>query len=237
MDPKKLLFLLSVLLPFFIAACDTTESDNVEKPVYDYVFLNIGDCRQVQGDYDGSKFYETMEVTGKTKRSDSLEVYTVKVTSQLYGAIFNEYYFIRDGYYYYTELDSTFTSESLYGQPYGEQKLAKVSPAEGDTWHRYPKDTASFSVRFQNTKSTLAGEFSNVCAFYLSPQNMTIYYAANYGYIGTSRDSVDTYTATYVKSGTSEIGELVPIDATSFYQMNKNDMRGIRHSPFGFPTN
>lgn len=232
MNLKKFFIVIAPIIFLFISACDSTETDN-QKSVQSYVFLNIGDMRQIRGEYNGLSYYETDEITGKTKRADSLEVYVMKITNQLYGAVWDEYYFIRDGYYYWTDLDSTSGSEMLFGHPYNEQRLAKVNPTKGDSWHRYPKDTSSFTVEFQDVKTALAGQFFDVCALNLSSPNMTIYYAANYGYIGTAIDSIDEYSITYVKSGEKEKGELVPIDTTSFSKTNKLEINRTRKSFFG----
>ncbi|MGK9478020.1 hypothetical protein ACSSV9_14535, partial [Melioribacter sp. OK-6-Me] len=100
----------------------------------EYMSLNVGDIRQYCMPYSNNPEIHTVwKIAGKTHRSDGTEVFITEWYFYSYdsNSKYVSYYFIRDGFLIYTELEKTSTYQ---GNPYSEQRLAKISPNDGDVW-------------------------------------------------------------------------------------------------------
>lgn len=213
-----LLFLITTIL-LSINACETstTPLDNIIDVTADeYMSLNIGDIRQFYMPYSiNDTIYTVWKITGKTFRSDSTEVFI----SEWYTYNYNprnkylEYNFIRDGFYYFTELEK---SSKVSGNPYFEQKLAKIKPHDGDIWLQTagfinpgsPKD--SITAKHLDKFVTPVGAFKEVYSFVSSIGSKT-YYAKYYGFLGISfsDNKSDLFIVNYMKIKGKEIGKYV----------------------------
>lgn len=232
----KFLFIDFVIL-LFISACE-----NSNEPIdssNEYMSLNVGDIRQYSMPYSANPEIHTVwKITGKTYRSDSTEVFI----GEWY--IYNldprnkrvSYYFIRDGFFYSTELEE---SSEYPGNPYFEQKLAKVKPNDSDKWMQIvgyinPDSTKDYlTARYLGEYDTPAGKFQDVYNLISSQQledssqvlegseQSRIYYAKYWGHLGiafTDKQS-DLFIVNYMKIKDKEIGQFISMDLAK--QSNK----------------
>jgi len=203
------------------SGCKSSTEPNDDSINNEYMSLNIGDIRQFYMPYNsGLTEHSVWKVTGKTHRSDGLEVFI----SEWYILNYSpqnktiEYNFIKDGYYYYTKLDST---TDVPGNPFFEQRLAKIRPNNGDKWlqtsasyfdPKYPID--SVKAAHLDSYSTPAGVFKDVFSFEFTGGGKS-YYAKYFGYIGAafSTDPNDLFIANYVKIKGKEMGKYFKMDS------------------------
>jgi hypothetical protein len=182
-----------------------------------YMPLNVGDIRQMVWVEDSATVLWT--ITGTTLRKDGTPVYCMEWKT---GTSFIEtyYYLNKGGYFLATELDTTrFTSIDKKLNPYGEQRLAKLSPKDGEKFlHTVgDSDNTFWTTHKEGSVETFCGLFEDVYSFTLifgSEQSLVLstYYAKGYGYLGTSgffSDSLD-YMVTYIKIGGVTRGTLWP---------------------------
>jgi hypothetical protein len=112
--------------------------------------------------------------------------------------------------------------ESGYeNNPYNEQRLAKVSPVAGETWIRSSEDPATFKAHYVGEKTVQAGTFSDVYAFTASDMDMRIYYARDFGHIGSSSNGRDLITVNYIKVNGNERGTFVSPNGNMPRRLNK----------------
>lgn len=223
----RLLIVLSfiLLLPLFISCESTTET---ESPI-PYVSLSVGDVRQYFTEVDSS--YTKWSIIGKTHRTDGQKVFVSEyITDSTKRQFYN---FIRDGYMYSTHLDINSEGWNLQGNPYVEQRLAKLYPMEGDKWVQIDgdMDTVYFAAKYEGERFTPAKNFKNVFGFTLGTF-LTVYYAQGYGHIGiTSFDGSNPSFVNYIKVNGNEYGEYVP--NTSLPKLNSPKNTSAKRK-FGF---
>lgn len=202
-------FVFTVLIILSASSC----SDAVVNPPDDppYVSLQTGDERQFVLTTDSSTLL--YRITGTTKRSDSTLVFRSEWVYGTDTAVNVSYYFIRDGYFIATDLDTTEQGHSAVpGNPFREQKLAKLYPANGDRWKSINGDTSSiyFTASFTDSTQTFAGRFSN-CVCYSAGDILKIYYAKGVGHIASHFNQGEgKYLASYIKTGGKVIGSKFP---------------------------
>ncbi|MEW5844197.1 MAG: hypothetical protein AB1775_13135 [Bacteroidota bacterium] len=219
----KFILFISIVILLFTSACDTSTAPVDEIPgvtTDEYMSLNVGDIRQFYMPYaDNNMVHTVWKVTGKTFRSDSTEVFVNEWYTAIYSSYSKrvEYGFIRDGFYYYTELEKT---SKIPGNPYFEQALAKIKPQDGDKWlqtagilgSRVPPDT--LTSKYLDKLETPAVVFHDVFS-YTGPGGEKTYYAKYFGYLGISfsSDKRDLFIVNYMKINGREIGKYVKMDS------------------------
>lgn len=225
-------FLISIIL-LGILGCENSTEPIDENDLNAYMSLHIGDIRQFHMPYSSfDTIYTLTKVTGKTFRSDGTEVF---ITEWYTYNLNNEnkyltYDFIRDGYYITTKLDSTKTY-TYPGNPYDEQKLAKINPIENETWLQiegyYNPDSSQYylTAKHLDYYETPAGKFKDVFCFINTrgepnTEGSKTYYAKYYGYLGIAftDDIRDLFIVNYLKINGKEVGNY--IDMSKF---NKNN--------------
>lgn len=214
-----------ILLLLSVAGCKSSPTEVINTND-DYMSLNVGDIRQCYMPYSANDtIYTVWKITGKTFRSDSTEVFTSEWYTYNYDPRnrYFEYYFIRDGFLYSTQLEKTST---LLGNPYDEQKLAEVKPHEGDTWlqtvgYINPDSTQDyFTAKHLDEFDTPAGKFKDVYCFIgnngsPNTEQGKTFYAKYFGYLGISfTDSLSQlFVVNYMKINGKEIGKYVQMAA------------------------
>ena len=224
MKKSYLVLLVSIFLSV-VNGCKKAPTEVSTSDNNNYMSLHVGDVRQLYTPYSSmDTIYMLWKVTGKTFRSDDLEVYK----SEWYTYNLNpqnsyyQYNFIRDGYYYGTQLDSTSTYP---GNPYFEQKLAEINPKEGDTLLQivglYDPDSTQKYIyaKYLGSFKTPAGIFNNVFCFvnYESSANhyrevSETFYTKQFGYLGitTVKDSLkNLLVVNYMDINGNKIGNYV----------------------------
>lgn len=206
-----------VLLSFFLfslfilnSCTSTTEPTSL---VEGYVILKVGLVKQYYNYNDST--YTNDKIYGKAIREDGQEVYigAHSNSSPYIHQIDYSYYFIRDGYYYFTSLIN-------YGDeknPFHEQRIGKVYPKEGDSW--YLDDNAPDSTKIQfiahyiGQMTTPAGTFPNVYEYqFYDPEvkeSYHVYYAEGVGSLG-SISSRNKALLNYAKIDDKDYGEQIP---------------------------
>lgn len=200
-------FIISIVL---VISCESTTETESPTP---YMSLNVGDVSQYFREKDS--LYIKGSIIGEATRTDGQKVY---IGESEYNNFPDEnrksYYFIRDGYFYSTELDTTSEEDIKKTNPFWEQRLAKLFPEDGDKWLHTDRDVDRiyFVAKYEGEKSTPAKDFKNVYAFTLDTL-MKIYYAEGYGHIGSSPiNGNNELLLNYLKINGEEYGEYIPQD-------------------------
>jgi hypothetical protein len=226
----EILILAITVLSFYGCKRNSTEPLPVTNTTY--TPLNTGDVRQLVYLTDSST--TLMKIVGTLKRRDGAEVFAMEWT---YGTQRpdTQYYLIKDGFFMSTELSSGSSSIN----PFGEQRLGKVNPVNGETWlHTLgSSDSLFFTATYCKELRTLCGTFTNVYGFTMTEVSaghidtmMTPFYAENIGYIGTGSISnlrLD-FSASYIKVANQEYGSLWPAKTVGLYKRNINNKLSIQ---------
>ena len=226
----EILILVIAVLSF--CGCKKNSTEPLPVTNSTYIPMNIGDVRQLVFLADSSTIL--IKVVGTTKRTDGLDVFVVE---QTYGlGLFYEYpdtsyFIIKDGYFMSTSL---YPFDSTYGysdstNPFGEQRLGKVNPVNGDTWIDYIKgsNTSIVTATYYKELVTFCGTFTNVYGFNFFDSGLTVFYAENIGYIGTDFNSLSSniqIRASYIKVANQEYGALWPTKNTRPYLLSKRNL-------------
>ena len=231
------IWLLSILLLTF--KCSNNTEPVVKKPDA-FMTLNIGDVRQY---YDEKKLYIQVRVIDTLKRTDGKKVFALEESLLLDDGIYKgiNYYFIENGYFKQTYLDTVKTQDKNSENPFNEQKLAQVFPENGNSFLRNlgAPDSAKiyFHIKLLDTLKTKYNTFQNVAEYTRisnsSNTQGTFYYASGYGHIGslfTSGKDTARVFVTYLKVNGREIGKYNEVFKKSLKKIkiiNKSIFRGI----------
>jgi hypothetical protein len=187
-----------------------------------YVPMHVGDIRQLVDPADSSTYL--LQFIGTRKRSDGQEMF-VETWKRGISDIDTSYWFVREGYWIYSELDSSFnSSQNLSKNPYSEQRLSLESPKEDLRWIIIPGDTTSMYMMTINLGKTrtLCDTFYQTYGMGLiysladTIPWMIVKYAPNIGWIGTwvydfyKQQGYDAALLSYAKVGGNVIGRLWP---------------------------
>ncbi len=191
----------------------------------EYMSLNIGDFRQYCMPYSNNpEIHAVWKIVGKTFRSDGTEVFITEWYFYSYDSNnkYVSYYFIRDGFLIYTELEKTSTYQ---GNPYSEQRLAKLAPNNGDVWlqtvgYINPDSSMDYlTAKYLNNFNTPARKFKDVFSLVSSrgtsgTEVSEIYYAKYYGHIGYSviGDSSSFLLVNYMRIKGKEVGKYAEME-------------------------
>lgn len=206
-----------------------------------YTPLDVGDIRQLV--FHGDSSTTLMSVVGKTNRSDGTEVFIEEWKYGKQSVPFVSYYLVKDGYYMATELDTTSDDDINKAiNPFGEQRLAKSHPVDGETWiHTLGRYDGAFWVSESIRKlNTLCGTFDNVFAFTLFEKPgssiLTTYYAGGVGYLGTSTSFFPglDFSCSYIKVNGKVYGHLWPAKDPTIGPINEqeNPIKMLAAYPF-----
>jgi hypothetical protein len=182
-----------------------------------YMSLNVGDIRQYYVAPDN--FYIQWEVISKTLRADSIETFTINESYILPNGIFNAttYYFIKDGYFIKTNIDTTLTSTNTFN----EERLAKIYPSNGENFliNIGASDTNKLfmNVKMIDSLETNVITFKEIAEYEQiknnNPTGFKSYYAKRYGHIGSiihTRTDEVKILLNYLKTNQYELGSYVP---------------------------
>lgn len=231
---------ISLAVLFIVIGCE-----NSNEPLdiaNEYMSLNIGDIRQYCMPYSNNPEIHTVwKIVGKTHRSDCTEVFTTEWYYYSYDANnkYVSYYFIRDGFLFYTELEKSSTYPE---NPYSVQRLAKIIPNDGDVWlqtvgYLNPDSSKDFlTAKHLNDFNTPAGKFKDVFALISSKgtsgtEVSEIYYTKYFGHLGYSviGDSSSFLLVNYISVKGREVGKYVEME-NSKSTIKKDDYK--RQHPF-----
>ena len=223
-----LIFFIMICLLYLTSCKHSTEPNDNFIFDDDYMSLNVGDIRQFYMPYNSVLTeHSVWEVTGKTHRSDGVEVFISEWYTLNYFPESRrlEYDYIKDGYLYETQLDST---TDVPGNPFYEQRLAKIRPNDGDKWlqtagyfdPKYPID--SIVAQHLDSYNTPAGEFKDVFSIEFTGGSKT-YYAKYYGYLAMAFSTApsDLFIVNYLKIKGREMGKYFKMD--SLLSKNSNN--------------
>lgn len=217
-----------IYLIFFTSLFIVFGCENSNEPLdiaNEYMSLNIGDIRQYCMPYSNNPEIHTVwKIVGKTNRSDGTEVFVTEWYYYSYAPNnkYVSYYFIRDGFLYFTELEKT---SDYPGNPYSEQRLAKILPNDGDVWiqtvgYLNPDSSKDYlTAKHLKDFNTPASKFQNVFAL-ISSKGTTgtevseIYYAKFFGHLGYSviGDSSSFLLVNYMSIKGREVGKYVEME-------------------------
>ncbi len=207
---KSLLIFFSFTIILIHISCSSNSTGPEE--IDDYMSLSVGDIREYyDADYD---MYQIWEITGKTKRADSLDVF-IGIYKSIYDTSNNypSYYAIRDGYFVSTNLEKSTNLKN----PFVEHRLAKLNPKDGDRWLQTEgvadSEKVYFSAEYVENYETPAAIFEDVIGFTLSDIPLTVYYSKYFGHLGSSMPIPNSIkiSINYAKINGREVGEFVPL--------------------------
>ena len=204
-----ILIILSFGIIFSIGCKDNLTDTIVEES---YVVLNIGDVRQFYNPRDSSHF--NLSYVGKAQRADGLEVIIGVWQSSYDKGVSSDsaYYFIRDGYYWESDIDTNNYFLTKWNNPFAEMKHAKLNPEDGDEWEAMINNPIiKFTASYLSELKTLCKTFEDVYVF-TTNQSMSYFYAKNYGLIASHPYDNILTTVNYICIKDIEIGEYVPLD-------------------------
>ena len=208
-----------LFISFLILFCDKTIIPDIDDSTF--APLNVGDVRQLIDPADSST--NLLSVIGKTERTDGQEVF---IQTWKYGTHDPDtsYYFIFNGYYMSTQLDTVKDSLGNYNKqnPFQEQRLAVEHPNEGEKYIQIVGDSLSMirMTKYFGTFNSFAGSIDSTFAFIMFENFDTVYidtflilcFAKDIGWVGTYYGSFNNLivSLSYVKIGNEAIGELFP---------------------------
>jgi len=217
---KKILFTL-FFFPALLSQFNCNSNSTEPETTANYMSLSVGDIREYYDSTMGD--YQIWEIIGKTKRSDSTEVFIGKWLSSMdttyQGTV--SYYAIRGNYFVSTELEKTNNSEN----PYFEQRLAEINPKDGDRWIDIlgvpDSEITYFTAKYVGKYKTPASEFKDVYGYTLADY-FTVYYANDFGHIATG-DSTFGISINYAKINGREIGKFMPLTKPNLSTIRKSN--------------
>lgn len=184
---RAVIYSLFIFSLYTLNGCtSTTEPAGVKDG---YVILKAGTVKQFYNYSDST--YTNEKIYGIVTREDGQEVYILgHNNSSPYSHLLGySYCFIRNDYYYFTQLVKDVNSVN----PFREYRLGKVYPNDGDSWYS-DEDTQNpernyFTAHYIGQMKVPAGTFQNVYDFqYYDPtieDTLHAYYAEGIGSIGS----------------------------------------------------
>jgi len=223
-NTKKLILIFALILIAICVSC--TETVEPEIPNLPYVSLTIGDERQFFFTTDSSTVLYV--VKEKLVRSDGFDVYTYEWYYGKDTIPSLSHYAIKDGFFIATELDTV--RDSLYylpGNPFREQRLAKLYPKDGDIWQSIPGDSTSlyFVAKNIGTQITPAGVFNNSFSFTLD-NFLSVNYSKGIGHISSillsdSSGVLSNYLKVKQKIYGTKIPAKDPVYPNAYFKKNR----------------
>ncbi len=216
-------FFYVLLLFFYFNGCNTeTEPIPIGK-TDPYISLQIGDIKQY-ADSEKKLFFQS-KIIDTTHRSDGQKVYIMEESYALSDGIYkaNNYYFIKDGFFTQTALDTVKEPEINYENPFLEFRLAEEYPKQGDYFLRTKgvpdSEKVFFRVNLIDSFKTTIKSFNNVAEYKVIDNSVSAikgasYYSKDYGHIGSilisNKDTVKIFVI-YSKIANKELGKYVTI--------------------------
>lgn len=224
---KKIYWILFILMILSFGCESPSEVPEYIEPT-PYMSLNVGDIRQfsVVTEYSDRivEYRKEIVISDTLKRTDGKTVYSVVETYLgSYGSLYKKttYAFIKDGYYWETELDTVSNYWLEKDNPFREAKMTNIFP-DGDEYFRqidiedeYNPDYNMISLidSFTTPIKTFYNVQKCISKGYSISGKITHYYAPKYGLIGREEIYLytDKLTLRYLKVNGEEIGEYVPL--------------------------
>lgn len=219
---------IPILLIFsFLFGCNSPSepiSANEEEPLDPFMSLNIGDMTQYYVEADNLRLQNSMVDT--VLRSDGTKMfvneYSIFSTD---GGLFigTIYSFIRDGYYWTSEIDTVFEPYFNELNPFNEQKIINVFPKGTEHFLRIvgvpDSEKVYHNIDILDSLRIGIKTFYNVEKCELiqpdsSATQITLYYAEGFGHVKTifkNENGEAEATATYIRIGDREVGQFVPL--------------------------
>jgi hypothetical protein len=239
----KYLFLTTYIITTLISCTEISEPKFEPKQVQNpYITFAIGDTRQYYSTEE--RMFFGNKVIDTVRRKDGLLVYVMEhyFYSVLGTYMAINYNFIRDGYFWTTELDTIQDSTLNKINPFNEMKIIAVYPKDGEIFlanEGVPEDEKEYrKINLLKTYSTPIKTYQNVeeCEI-ISPDTtlkIYLYYVQSYGHIVTrfvgNGFDYQVY-ATYFKVGNYEFGDYIPFDEKA---LNKNKLKELNKFFRGF---
>jgi hypothetical protein len=215
------------------------EPKQQQKP---YMTLQIGDIRQYYS--TGNGMFMSVEITDTIRRTDNQKMY---VTKNNFYTLFGyytviTYSFIRDGYFWESQLDTLESLNAFTNNPYIENKIMSIYPKDGESF--YLMEGAPDSIN-QYRKLKYIGSFITPlkiyedvveCEIITSDSSIQLhnYYSPEFGIIGMvikeQNDSTTIYPV-YLKVGDREFGNYIYLPEKKLIKLPQNDVK--KHSFIG----
>ena len=215
------------------------EPKQQQKP---YMTLQIGDIRQYYS--TGNGMFMSVEITDTIRRTDNQKMY---VTKNNFYTLFGyytviTYSFIRDGYFWESQLDTLESLNAFTNNPYIENKIMSIYPKDGESF--YLMEGAPDSIN-QYRKLKYIGSFITPlkiyedvveCEIITSDSSIQLhnYYSPEFGIIGMvikeQNDSTTIYPV-YLKVGDREFGNYIYLPEKKLIKLTQNDVK--KHSFIG----
>ncbi len=210
--------------------------------------LHVGDIRELYMTTPNDTAYSLWKITGKARRPDGQEVFISEwyINSLDSNDMYYSFDFIRDGYYYGTEMDS---SSEYPENPYLEEKLAPINPFDGETFiqtagvHNLDTSQDYNNARHLIDFDTPAGKFNNVYCIIGNrgaPYSVQVktYYAKDWGYLGIEYIVSQGYVSeravvNYMKINGMEIGKYVDMSKLPAKKYHVASRQTVLISPYG----
>lgn len=210
-----------IIIFLIITGCKSNTEpilQNLPKP---YMSLHVGDIRQYYDDPEG--LYLQTKIVDTTHRVDGQKVFVFEESFFSSGVVYKgtNYYFIKNGFFLQTELDTVTNPTINHDNPFLESKLAKILPKKGDYFMRtagvQDSEKVFFKINIIDSLNTTYKTFNNVAEYQVinsSPASLRggSYYAESYGHIGSifiSNTDTAKIFIIYSKVGNKEIGKYV----------------------------
>lgn len=215
-------YIIMTFLSIFLHSCSNSTEPEGQEPKIPYMSLNIGDIRQYY-DIDTEKYIQ-IEVVDVTKRVDGLEVYVMENVTIINSVkwIGYTYHFIRDDFFWQTNLDTVREPTINNFNPFIESKLINIYSDGTEIFNKTEGVADSEKViqesRIVDSVQTPLATFYDVLEMNQIDTDTTIsikvYYAKEYGHIETiieNNNEIYIISPIYIKVNNQEIGEYVPL--------------------------
>lgn len=225
-----------IIISLIIAGCESNTEPILQKVPKPYMSLHIGDIRQYYDDPEG--LYLQTKIVDTTHRVDGQKVFVFEESFLSSGVIFKgtNYYFIKNGFFLQTELDTVTNPTKNHENPFLESKPAKIFPKKGDYFMRtagvQDSEKVFFKINIIDSLNTTYRTFNNVAEYKVINSSSAslrgaAYYAEGYGHIGSifiSNTDTAKIFIIYSKVDNKEIGKYV-----TFF--DKTPSTNTKHKP------
>ena len=209
------------------------EPKQQQKP---YMTLQIGDIRQYYS--TGNGMFMSVEITDTIRRTDNQKMY---VTKNNFYTLFGyytviTYSFIRDGYFWESQLDTLESLNAFTNNPYIENKIMSIYPKDGESFYLMEGAPDSINqyrkLKYIGSFITPLKVFEDVieCEIITSDTSDQIhnYYSPEFGIIGLvikKQNAATTIYPVYLKVGDREFGNYIYFPEKNLIKLPPNDIK------------
>jgi hypothetical protein len=215
---KEIIIPIITIAAFVIINSCNLPTEPPDTHLTPYMTLCIGDIRQYY--IKEENIYIQAEIIGDTLRKDGLKVYIIEFKYLLPDGVYKgkDYYFIKDGYFWQTNLDTVISPSINKINPFLEIKLMKIYPKNGDyflsTDGVLETKKVYHKIMIIDSLKTFVKTFYNVAECQIIDTNTVmqrwVYYAPKFGHIGTllsNQNGTAGVYLTYIKVEEGQIGK------------------------------